>query len=129
MIESARDHFIQGIEEPMAGLAHHSKFAAGIIIENDRELNVILEILLDGLNHSHASGQCHVDDVGTFLRVQAHAIAELQLDAENTDALDPWALFPGIPVLDGHFRRSGRRFASYRWGGAKPMASTAFITP
>ena len=41
--------FIDSIEEAMAGLAHHSEIFARIILENQRQLNAVLGIALEGL--------------------------------------------------------------------------------
>jgi hypothetical protein len=49
--------FVRREEEAVARLAHHPKLPPQIVIHNDRELNLILQILLNGLHHSNLSGK------------------------------------------------------------------------
>ena len=55
-------------EEAVAWLAHHAKLPARVVVQYDGKLNVVLKVLLDGLDHRYFAGQGHIDNVCLFLR-------------------------------------------------------------
>src|SRR5579862_1469246 len=81
-----RLNFVRREEEPMSGLAQHSQIATGIVFQHHRQVDLIFEVALNGLDDSYASSHGDVHDIGALLRPKAHAIADVQFYSESCHA-------------------------------------------
>jgi len=41
----------------MAGLSHHAKLSAGVVVEDYGELDLVFEVLLDGFDYADLAGE------------------------------------------------------------------------
>ena len=65
----------------MAGHAVEAELAAGIALEYHRDMDLVLEIALDRLDHRHLVLEHDVHDVGPALGAEPDAIADLEIAA------------------------------------------------
>jgi hypothetical protein len=61
-----RFDFISAVEEAMAGLPHKPKILSWIVFKDQREMDLILHVLLDRLDDCDLAIECHVHDVSTL---------------------------------------------------------------
>src|SRR5215469_4517964 len=85
-------------KETMPGLTHHAEIAARIVFKNNGQMHLVIEVRLDGLDNRDFSLQCHVENVGTLLRPNAHAIACAERDTKDGDTFQSGAFLFRTPL-------------------------------
>src|SRR5512146_1685200 len=96
-IQRQRLNFLRREKEAMSGLPQHAEIAPGIVFENNGQMHLVIEIRLDGLDNRNLPLESHVEDVGTLLWPDAHAVACTQRNTECGDALQSGILLLRIP--------------------------------
>src|ERR1041384_7551814 len=59
----------------MARLAQHTEIAAGVVVEDNGQLDAAVEIVLDGLDDTDFPGKCNVEDIGAAARAERDLFA------------------------------------------------------
>ena len=59
---------VGGEEEAMPRLTHEAQVFTGVILDHHRKMDVILEILFDGLNNCRPTGQHQIEGVSATTR-------------------------------------------------------------
>jgi hypothetical protein len=89
----------------MAGLAQRSQIPAGIVVYQDCQVNLVLEILFDGLDGGGFSVQGHIQNVGSAARVEPNAVADEEIDGPRLNAIETRMLDPEILIIHGQLPR------------------------
>ena len=89
---------MQFVEEAVPRHAIVAKIPAGVVLYHQGNVELVFEVLLQGLDHRNLAGQCHVKDVGSMAGLQTDAVADVELAAVPVDLLQRIGLLPGIDL-------------------------------
>ena len=71
----------------MADLAGIADVGTGVVLDDDRQVAALLEILLDGLDPGQLALQGDIENIGSPPRLQADPIAAANFVSSDVDAL------------------------------------------
>jgi hypothetical protein len=85
-------------EKPVTRLAEHAELASRIVLNYYCQMHLIVEVLLERLDHSHFPLQSHIHNIGGFLRPKPDAAPFPELNAKDSNALGGGFLCKWIPI-------------------------------
>lgn len=100
-------HLLEGLdfcerkEEPMADVPHLTQIAAGIILENNGEMDLVFEVALDRFDDRDPPFQCRIENIGAAARPETDAVPGLQFRSVHVNGFRRRIGFgiPGAPTL------------------------------
>jgi hypothetical protein len=86
-------------EESVTRETRLAEIVPGIVIDGERKVDAVFEILLDRSDRGCLSPECHVEDVHGFSRTDPDSAAQPEFDSRDLDSLDRRSLFEWVFVI------------------------------